>query len=360
MAKKEKTAKTIGAGDDKALELGLKALGEKFGKTIVLKGSDKPDMEIETTPTGSFGIDRALGVGGWPRGRIIEVYGPEASGKTTLTLHAIAEAQEAGELCAFVDAEHALDPEYARKIGVNMDDLYISQPDNGEQALEIVETLARTNAFSVIVVDSVAALVPQAEIDGEMGGSHVGLHARLMSQAMRKLAGVANTTKTTIFFINQIRMKIGVTYGSPETTTGGNALKYYASIRCDVRRIEQIKVGDDIVGSKHRVKIVKNKVAPPFKEAVFEFRGRGIEYTAELIEHGIEHGLVDKSGAWLSFGGERAQGRPAMAQLLRDNESLRTSLANQLISIYSKTGASTTGPRETFDEETGEIQTEEE
>ena len=360
MAKKEKVTKTIGAGDDKALDSVLKVLGEKFGKTILLKGSDKPDLEIEVSPTGSFGLDRALGVGGWPRGRIVEVYGTEASGKTTLTLHAIAEAQKAGGRCAFIDAEHALDPEYARKIGVNMDELFISQPDSGEQALEIVETIVRSSAFDLVVIDSVAALVPQAEIDGEMGSSHVGLQARLMSQALRKLAGIANTTKTTIFFINQIRMKIGVTYGSPETTTGGNALKYYASVRCDVRRIEQIKQGDAIVGSKHRVKVVKNKVSPPFKECVFEFRGRGIDYLAELVEHGIENGLIEKSGAWLSFGGERAQGRPAMVQLLGENESLRTSLANQLISVYSRTGVSTTGPRETFDEETGEVQTEEE
>lgn len=363
--KKEKKApKVLGAGDDKAVFDVLKALETKYGKGVLMKGSDRPEMEIETLPSGSMGLDRAMGVGGYPRGRIVEVYGPEASGKTTLTLHAIAEAQKAGQRAAFIDAEHALDPDYARKLGVNTDDLYISQPDNGEQALEVAEMLVRSGAFAVVVIDSVAALVPKAEIEGEMGASHVGLQARLMSQGLRKLAGITNTTKTTVFFINQIRHKIGVMFGSPETTSGGNALKYYASIRLDIRRTEQLKEGDVVVGSKHRVKVVKNKVSPPFKECEFEFRGRGIEYCLELVSHGVEFGLIEKAGAWYSFEGERlGQGAQNVAALLRDNEKFeetRERIAAQLVSVYSKTGVSTTlptGSTETFNEETGEIET---
>ncbi|NKD55845.1 MULTISPECIES: recombinase RecA [unclassified Haematospirillum] len=309
----------------KALDAALAQIERAFGKGSVMRlGQNNSVADIEAVSTGSLGLDLALGIGGLPRGRIIEIYGPESSGKTTLALHVIAEAQRVGGACAFIDAEHALDPVYARKLGVNPDELFISQPDAGEQALEIADTLVRSGAIDVLVVDSVAALVPRAELEGEMGDSHVGLHARLMSQALRKLTSSVARSNTLVIFINQIRMKIGVMFGSPETTTGGNALKFYASVRLDIRRVGQIKDRDEVVGNQTRVKVVKNKVAPPFKVIDFDIMyGEGISKTGELLDLGVKAGLVEKSGAWFSYRSTRiGQGRENAKQFLRDNAGM--------------------------------------
>jgi recombination protein RecA len=306
----------------KALDAALSQIERAFGKGSIMRlGKNQKAVEIETVPTGSLGLDIALGVGGLPRGRIVEIYGPESSGKTTLTLHVIAEAQKRGGVCAFVDAEHALDPVYARKLGVNLEDLLISQPDTGEQALEITDTLVRSGAIDVLVIDSVAALTPRAEIEGEMGDVQPGLQARLMSQALRKLTASISRSKTMVIFINQIRMKIGVMYGSPETTTGGNALKFYASVRLDIRRIGAIKDRDEVTGNQTRVKVVKNKVAPPFKQVEFDIMyGEGISKVGELVDLGVKAGVVEKSGAWFSYDSQRlGQGRENAKQYLRDH-----------------------------------------
>lgn len=305
----------------KALEAALSQIDRAFGKGSVMKLGQRDVVEIDAIPTGSLGLDIALGIGGLPKGRIIEVYGPESSGKTTLALHCIAESQKRGGICAFVDAEHALDPVYARKLGVDIDNLLISQPDAGEQALEIADTLVRSGAVDVLVVDSVAALTPRAELEGEMGDSLPGLQARLMSQAMRKLAGSISRTNCMVIFINQIRMKIGVMFGSPETTTGGNALKFYASVRLDIRRIGAIKDRDEVVGNQTRVKVVKNKVAAPFKQVEFDIMyGEGISKTGELLDLGVKANIVDKSGAWFSYDSQRlGQGRENSKNFLRDN-----------------------------------------
>lgn len=306
----------------KALAAALGQIEKQFGKGSIMRLGDSKTMDIEAISTGSLSLDVALGIGGLPCGRIIEIYGPESSGKTTLTLQVIAEAQKKGKTCAFVDAEHALDPIYAAKLGVNVDDLLISQPDTGEQALEICDMLVRSNAVDVIIVDSVAALTPKAEIEGEMGDSHVGLQARLMSQALRKLTANIKNANCLCIFINQIRMKIGVMFGSPETTTGGNALKFYASVRLDIRRIGAIKEGDEVVGNETRVKVVKNKVAPPFKQAEFQiFYGAGISKEGELVDLGVKHKLIDKAGAWYSYNGEKiGQGKANVMKLFAENK----------------------------------------
>ncbi|TNI77729.1 recombinase RecA [Aeromonas veronii] len=306
----------------KALAAALGQIEKQFGKGSIMRLGDSKTMDIEAISTGSLSLDVALGIGGLPCGRIVEIYGPESSGKTTLTLQVIAEAQKQGKTCAFVDAEHALDPIYAAKLGVNVDDLLISQPDTGEQALEICDMLVRSNAVDVIIVDSVAALTPKAEIEGEMGDSHVGLQARLMSQALRKLTANIKNANCLCIFINQIRMKIGVMFGSPETTTGGNALKFYASVRLDIRRIGAIKEGDEVVGNETRVKVVKNKVAPPFKQAEFQiFYGAGISKEGELVDLGVKHKLIDKAGAWYSYNGEKiGQGKANVMKLFAENK----------------------------------------
>jgi recombination protein RecA len=317
----------------KALESALAQIERQFGKGSIMKlGANNPAMEIEATSTGSLGLDIALGIGGLPKGRIIEIYGPESSGKTTLTLHVVAEEQKKGGVCAFVDAEHALDPQYAKKLGVNLDELLISQPDTGEQALEIVDTLVRSGAVSLIVVDSVAALTPKAELEGDMGDATVGAQARLMSQAMRKLTASIGRSNCMVIFINQIRMKIGVMFGSPETTTGGNALKFYASVRLDIRRIGAIKEKDDVVGNTTRVKVVKNKVAPPFKQVEFDIMyGEGISKTGELIDIGVKAGVVEKSGSWYSYGDERiGQGRENAKQFLKQNPSVASEIEDRI------------------------------
>ncbi|MFZ0558682.1 MAG: recombinase RecA [Methylovirgula sp.] len=311
----------------KALDAALSQIERNFGKGSIMRlGKSQKVVEIETISTGSLGLDIALGVGGLPRGRVIEIYGPESSGKTTLTLHVIAEAQKRGGVCAFIDAEHALDPVYARKLGVNLEDLLISQPDTGEQALEITDTLVRSGAIDVLVIDSVAALTPRAEIDGEMGDSQPGLQARLMSQALRKLTASISKSQTMVIFINQIRMKIGVLYGSPETTTGGNALKFYASVRLDIRRIGSIKEREEVVGNQTRVKVVKNKVAPPFKQVEFDIMyGAGISKMGELIDLGVKAGVVEKSGAWFSYDSQRlGQGRENAKAYLKSNPEAAT------------------------------------
>ena len=313
----------------KALDAALVQIERAFGKGSIMRmGSKGTDEQIEVIPSGSLGLDLALGIGGMPRGRIVEIYGPESSGKTTLALHAIAEAQKRGGTCAFIDAEHALDPIYARKLGVDVDNLLISQPDAGEQALEIADTLVRSGAIDVLVIDSVAALVPRAELEGEMGDSHVGLHARLMSQALRKLTGSVSRSKTTFIFLNQIRLKIGVMFGNPETTTGGNALKFYASIRLDIRRIGQIKEKEEVVGNQTRVKVVKNKLAPPFRQVEFDIMyGEGVSKMGELIDLGVKAGLVEKSGSWFSFDNQRiGQGRNNARQFLLDNSAMAETL----------------------------------
>ena len=309
----------------KALDAALAQIDRAFGKGSAMKLGSKETMQIETISTGSLGLDIALGVGGLPRGRVIEIYGPESSGKTTLALHVIAEAQKAGGTAAFVDAEHALDPAYAKKLGVDIDELIVSQPDTGEQALEIVDTLVRSNAIDVLVIDSVAALVPRAEIEGEMGDTHVGLQARLMSQSLRKLTGSISRSRCMVIFINQLRMKIGVMYGNPETTTGGNALKFYASVRLDIRRTGQIKDRDEVVGNTTRVKVVKNKVAPPFKQVEFDIMyGEGISKTGEILDLGVKANVVEKSGAWFSYDSIRiGQGRENAKKYLKDNPDMR-------------------------------------
>jgi len=308
-----------------ALSRAIESIKKKYGETVLMKvGDEKSRTDVEVVPTGCLSLDLALGVGGIPRGRIAEIYGPEASGKTTMALHIIAEAQKRGGNAALVDLEYAFPVEYARKLGVNVDELWVSQPDSGEQALDIVENLVRSNAMDVVVVDSVAALVPRAELEGEMGDAHVGLQARLMSQALRKLTGVISRTKTIVVFINQIRMKIGVMFGNPETTPGGNALKFYASIRLDIRRIATLKEGDEAVGSRTRVKVVKNKVAPPFRQAEFDIvYGVGISALGDFLDVGVEHKLVEKAGTWFSYGGERlGQGRANSINYLRENPEI--------------------------------------
>jgi recombination protein RecA len=313
---------------EKALEAALAQIDRAFGKGSAMKLGSKEAMNIEAISTGSLGLDIALGIGGLPKGRVIEIYGPESSGKTTLTLHVIAECQKAGGTAAFIDAEHALDPAYAKKLGVDIDNLIVSQPDTGEQALEIADTLVRSNAVDILVIDSVAALVPRAEIEGEMGDTHVGLQARLMSQALRKITGSISRSNCMVIFINQIRMKIGVMYGSPETTTGGNALKFYASVRLDIRRIGQIKDREDIVGNATRVKVVKNKVAPPFKQVEFDIMyGQGISKTGELLDLGVKAGIVEKSGSWFSYDSVRiGQGRENSKTFLVENPEMATKL----------------------------------
>ncbi len=317
----------------KALAAALGQIEKQFGKGSVMRlGDSNASRDIESISTGSIGLDVALGIGGLPRGRVVEIYGPEASGKTTLTLQVIAEAQKLGGTAAFVDAEHALDPNYAEKVGVNVDELLVSQPDTGEQALEITDMLVRSSAIDVIVIDSVAALTPKAEIEGEMGDSHMGLQARLMSQALRKLTANINRSNTMVVFINQIRMKIGVMFGSPETTTGGNALKFYASVRLDIRRIGAIKKGDEIIGNQTRVKVVKNKVSPPFKMAEFEILyGHGISREGEIIDLGVQHGIVDKAGSWYSYGDDRiGQGKENVREFLKQNPTIAEEIETRI------------------------------
>ena len=325
-------APTPASDKKKALQTALSQLDKTFGKGTVMRLGDRPEMNVEAIPTGSLALDAALGIGGVPKGRIIEIYGPESSGKTTLALHILAEAQKRGGEVAFVDAEHALDPVYAAALGVDIDNLLVSQPDTGEQALEITDALVRSGAIDAVVVDSVAALVPKQEIEGEMGDTFVGLQARLMSQALRKLAGTINKTNCVVIFINQLRMKIGVMYGNPETTTGGNALKFYASVRLDVRRIEQIKEGGNVIGNKTRVKVVKNKVAPPFKEAIFDIMyGQGISKWSELIDLAVQMDIVQKSGSWFSMGDERiGQGKDSVKTYLQERPELAEQVEAQV------------------------------
>lgn len=322
----------------KALEMALGQIEKQFGKGAVMKLGESTHMNIETIPTGALGLDIALGVGGVPRGRIVEIFGPESSGKTTVALHIVAEAQKAGGEAAFIDAEHALDPVYAKKLGVDIDNLIVSQPDTGEQALEIAEALVRSGAIDVIVIDSVAALVPKAEIDGEMGDAHVGLQARLMSQALRKLAGVISKSKTTAIFINQLREKVGIMFGNPETTPGGRALKFYSTVRLDVRKIETLKQGNEMIGSRTKVKVVKNKVAPPFKEAEFDIiYGQGISREGSILDVGVNLDIVNKSGAWFSYNGQRiGQGRENVKQFLRENPEICKDIEKKIRENYSQ------------------------
>ncbi|MEW2374752.1 recombinase RecA [Micromonospora sp. NPDC047812] len=325
----------MAAGPDreKALDLALAQIDKQFGKGSVMRLGERPVVQTSVIPTGSIALDVALGVGGLPRGRVVEIYGPESSGKTTVALHAVANAQRAGGIAAFVDAEHALDPEYAKALGVDTDALLVSQPDTGEQALEITDMLVRSGAIDIIVIDSVAALVPRAEIEGEMGDSHVGLQARLMSQALRKITGVLNNTGTTAIFINQLREKIGVMFGSPETTTGGRALKFYASVRLDVRRIESLKDGTDVVGNRTRVKVVKNKVAAPFKQAEFDIMyGKGISREGSLIDVGVEQAIIRKSGAWYTYDGDQlGQGKEKAREFLRENPDVAAEIEKKIL-----------------------------
>ncbi len=347
MAKETKEAKASAAKENvnkeklKALNLVLDKLDKTYGKGAIMRMGDQAIENVEVIPTGSLGLDIALGIGGLPKGRVIEIYGPESSGKTTLTLHAIAEVQKAGGIAAFIDAEHAFDRSYAEKLGIDTENLLISQPDNGEQALEITENLIRSGAIDIIVIDSVAALVPKSEIEGEMGDSKMGLHARLMSQALRKLTGTINKTGCCCIFINQLREKIGVMFGNPETTTGGNALKFYASIRLDIRRIGQIKEGDAVVGNRTRVKVVKNKVAPPFRMAEFDIMyGEGISKVGEIVDLGVEHNIIKKSGSWFSYGDTKiGQGRDAVKTLLNDNPDLMEEIEGKIREALSSNAA---------------------
>jgi recombination protein RecA len=323
---------SISPDKEKAVNTAMLQIERQFGKGSIMKLGSSTVVDVPVISTGSLALNKALGIGGLPRGRVIEIYGPESSGKTTLALHAVAEAQRQGGVVAFIDAEHALDTSYARKLGVNCDDLLVAQPDTGEQALEIADMLVRSGALDIIVIDSVAALVPRAEIEGEMGDSHMGLQARLMSQALRKLTGTISKTRTSVIFINQIRMKIGVVFGNPETTTGGNALKFYSSVRLDIRRIGSIKDGQEIVGNRTRVRVVKNKMAPPFTEAEFDILyGEGISQTADLIDTGVMAGIIEKSGSWYSYDGERVgQGRRNAQNFLKDNPDIYNSVLNKV------------------------------
>ncbi|SDH30502.1 recombination protein RecA [Pseudobutyrivibrio sp. 49] len=329
----------------KALDAAISQIEKQYGKGSVMKLGEGANIQVETVPTGSISLDLALGQGGFPKGRIIEIYGPESSGKTTLALHAVAEVQKAGGIAGFIDAEHALDPKYAKAIGVNIDDLYISQPDNGEQALEITETMVRSGAMDIIVVDSVAALVPKAEIDGDMGDSHVGLHARLMSQAMRKLTGIVAKTNCVVIFINQLREKVGVMFGNPETTTGGRALKFYASVRIDVRRIEALKQNGEVIGNRTRAKIVKNKVAPPFREAEFDIMfGEGISREGDILDVATNLDIVQKSGAWYAYLGEKiGQGRENAKVYLKQNPEVCEEIAAAIRDYYKETDENEVG-----------------
>ena len=331
MAKKE-----VNTNNDKALEEVMAEIEKQFGKGSIMKLSEDSKVEVETVPSGSLSLDIALGAGGFPKGRIIEIFGPESSGKTTIALQAVAEVQKTGGRAAFIDAEHALDPVYAKALGVNLDELLLSQPDTGEQALEICEALVRSGAVQIVVIDSVAALVPQAEIEGEMGDSHVGLQARLMSQALRKLAGIINKTNTIAIFINQLREKVGVMFGNPETTTGGRALKFYASVRLDVRRGEQIKMGDSVIGNRTTIKVVKNKVAPPFKTASVDVMyGEGVSYEGELVDLGAEIGVLEKSGAWYSYNGEKiGQGKENTKIFLKNNPDMAAEIDEKIREHY--------------------------
>ena len=333
---------------DKTLDQVMADIEKQFGKGAVMKLGEHEHQKIDTIPSGSIALDAALGIGGYPKGRIIEIYGPESSGKTTFALHAIAEAQKKGGRAAFIDAEHALDPLYAAKIGVNIDELLLSQPDNGEQALEICEALVRSGAISVIVIDSVAALVPQAEIEGEMGDSHVGLQARLMSQALRKLSGIINKTNTVCIFINQLREKVGVFYGNPETTPGGRALKFYASVRLEIRRGEQIKAGTEITGSRANIKVVKNKMAPPFKTCSVDIMyGEGVSITGEIVDLGVEAGILEKSGSWYAYQGEKVgQGKENVKEWLRKNPDKSAEIEEQVRKYYAENDALSIGTPE--------------
>lgn len=332
--KPDATPKESGSEKSRAIDMAVSQIERQFGKGSIMKlGVDEAVIKVRSIPTGSLGLDIAMGIGGVPKGRIIEIYGPESSGKTTLCLHIIAQGQKSGGFAAFVDAEHALDVSYARRLGVNTDELLVSQPDSGEQALEITEILVRSGAMDVVVIDSVAALVPRAEIEGEMGDAHMGLQARLMSQALRKLTAAIARSNTSVIFTNQIRQKIGIMFGNPETTTGGNALKFYASLRLDIRRVSQIKDGDSVIGSRTRVKVVKNKLAPPFRQVEFDIMyNEGISAAGEILDMGVEHGLIDKSGAWYSYGDERiGQGRENAKKFFADNPEIMAELRNKIL-----------------------------
>ena len=337
MAEKETEKKQINADKLKALQMAIDKIEKDHGKGTIMKLGDNRVVDVPVIPTGSIGLNAALGVGGYPRGRVIEIFGPESSGKTTLAIHAIAEAQKAGGIAAIIDAEHAFDRFYAEKLGVDVENLFISQPDDGEQALEIADQLIRSSAIDIIVIDSVAALTPKAEIEGDMGDNRVGLQARLMSQALRKLTASINKTNTCCIFINQLREKIGVMFGNPETTTGGNALKFYSSIRLDIRRATQIKEGDEVIGNQTRVKVVKNKVAPPFKKAEFDIMfGEGISKAGEIIDMGVETGIIKKSGSWFSYGDSKlAQGRDACKRLIQDNPELASELEEKIMNALN-------------------------
>ena len=332
MPQEEKGKSNVDKGKQEALEMAFSQIERQFGTGAIMRFGQKEHLKVDSIPSGSLSLDLALGVGGYPRGRIIEIYGPESGGKTTLALHAIAEAQRRGGIGAFIDAEHAFDPEYAKKIGINVEELLISQPDTGEQALEITETLVRSNAIDIVVIDSVAALVPRAEIEGEMGDAQMGMQARLMSQALRKLAGAISKSKTIVIFINQIRMKIGIMFGNPETTAGGMALKFYSSIRLDIRRTEQLKNGEEIIGNHTKVKVVKNKVAPPFKIAEFDIMyGEGISVEGDLLDLGAKLGIVNKSGSWYQYGNEKlGQGRDQAKEFLKENHKIAKEIEEEI------------------------------